>query len=59
MNSSKGYDVINRIPNVTLKIRDFEEAIKDNDTLRNPTTKPESYNELFKYCKIAVENSRE
>ncbi len=44
-----------QLPNVTLKLRDIEEAISGNDTLSHPTMKPEAYNELFQQCKIIAQ----
>ena len=51
----KADDLMKRLPNVTLKLRDIEEAISGNDTLSHPTMKPEAYNELFQQCKIIAQ----
>ena len=55
VNTSKADDLMKRLPNVTLKLRDIEEAISGNDTLSHPTMKPEAYNELFQQCKIIAQ----
>lgn len=55
VNTSKADNLMKQLPNVTLKLRDIEEAISGNDTLSHPTMKPEAYNELFQQCKIIAQ----
>lgn len=50
VNTNKGLDMIRHLPNVVLKKRSLEEAIKGNDTLKHPTTKPDCYGVLFQRC---------
>lgn len=56
VNSKKGEEILRQIPNVVLKRRTLEEAIKGNDTLRQPTLKPELYAELFQLCENVKRN---
>ena len=52
INTSKGVDLIGSLPNVVLKKRTLKEAVKGNDTLKHPTSKPDLFSELFKFCEI-------
>lgn len=37
---------------MVLKKRTLKEAVKGNDTLKHPTSKPDLFSELFKFCEI-------
>ena len=48
VNTKKGNDLLKETPNVFLKARMLEEAIDGNDTLKQPTKKPDYYDEFLR-----------